>query len=125
MKSLGGEEEETAASVLRFALHHQVSVLLGTAAPSAFLSLRSEASRGVRGEGGVERGEVGRRAAVESNCCSFNQSFTFSLCASSRYEYFYVYFTHHGLFLAVFVQFKRCNKTIEKQKTFEINYKNI
>lgn len=46
---------ERAASVLRLALHHQVSVLLGTAAPSAFLSLRAG-----RGEGvwdGMRRGE--------------------------------------------------------------------
>lgn len=53
MKSLGREEEGTAASVLRLALHHQVSVLLGTAAPSALLSLRIG---GIEGTGGVGGG---------------------------------------------------------------------
>lgn len=59
MKSLGREEEETAVGVLRLALHHQVSVLLGTAALSAFLSLRVGGIGGKGGRRRVEREEMG------------------------------------------------------------------
>lgn len=110
VKSLGREEEETAASVLRLAVHHQVSVLLGTAAPSAFLLLRVE--------GGVG---WGRLAEVESNCCSFIQSFTFNFCpyqSASISIFPIIHFLLHFFF-------NLKNVGMNKQKTNKNNYKNM
>lgn len=77
-KSLEGRG--AAASVLRLTLHHQVSVLLGTGAPSALLSPRVRGIGERRGEGdGMGRGRGGLGGWSQVAASSFKVSLLVSV----------------------------------------------